>query len=87
LGDISFWFFEGVIPMTTTVMAHLPADQPKRLLIETFDRVYDHANQVMTDEWKKVNFTIISAGHLFQTHCTDSRRVLVSEIPLAEPVA
>ncbi len=41
--------------MTTTVLAHLPHDQLKRLLIETFDRVYDHENKVMTNEWRKVD--------------------------------
>lgn len=69
--------------MTTTVLAHLPADQPKRLLIESFDRVYDHDKKVMTDEWRKSDWTIIAAGALCQTYCTDTRRVLISEIPLA----
>ena len=69
--------------MTTTVLAHLPPDQPRRLLIETFDRVYDPDKQAMTDEWKKVDFRFVDAGCLMQTHCTDSRRVLISEVPLA----
>lgn len=69
--------------MTTTVLAHLPPDQPKRLLIETFDRVYDPVKEVMTNEWKKVDYTFINAGQLYQTYCTDSRRVLISEVPLA----
>ncbi len=70
--------------MTTTVLAHLPPDQKKRLLIETFDRVYDHQQQTMTDEWAKVDYRFIDAGALFHTYCTDSRRVLISEVPLAE---
>lgn len=69
--------------MTTTVLAHLPPDRPRRLLIETFDRVYDHEKQVMTDEWKKVDSRFVSAGQLMQTYCTDSRRVLISEVELA----
>jgi len=71
--------------MTTTVLAHLPPDQPRRLLVETFDRVYDLDKQVMTDEWKKVDFSFVDAGRLFQSYCTDSRRILISEVPLAEP--
>ncbi len=70
--------------MTTTVLAHLPLNQKKRLLIETFDRVYDHTKQVMTDEWIKVDFRFVDAGALFQSYCTDSRRMLISEVPLAE---
>ena len=70
--------------MTTTVFAHLPVGQPKRLLIETFDRVYDHEKKVMTDEWKKVDYSFVEAGHLYQSYCTDSRRVLISEVPLAD---
>lgn len=69
--------------MTTTVLAHLPKDQPKRLLIETFDRVYDPTTHNMTDEWKKSDFVFIDAGTLYQTYCTDSRRILISEVPLA----
>lgn len=71
--------------MTTTVIAHLPADQPKRLLIETFDRVYDFDEKTMTNEWKKVDYVFVAAGALYQTYCTDSRRVLISEVALAEP--
>ena len=70
--------------MTTSVLAHLPPDQKKRLLVETFDRVYDHENKIMTNEWKKVDYVFIEAGRLYQTYCTDSRRVLISEVPLAE---
>ena len=70
--------------MTTSVIAHLPANQPRRLLIEIFDRVYDHDKKVMTDEWRKVDHTFVDAGHLYHGYCTDSRRVLVSEVPLAE---
>lgn len=70
--------------MTTSVFAHLPKDQKRRLLIETFDRVYDHDKQVMTDEWRKVDYRFVDAGDLMQTYCTDSRRVLISEVPLAE---
>lgn len=70
--------------MTTTVLAHLPPDQKKRLLVETFDRVYDHDKQVMTDEWRQVDTRIVDAGQLMQTYCTDTRRVLISEIPLTD---
>jgi hypothetical protein len=69
--------------MTTTVIAHLPANQPRRLLIEIFDRVYDHEKKVVTDEWKKVDYSFVDAGHLYHGYCTDSRRVLISEVPLA----
>ncbi len=70
--------------MTTTVIAHLPVGQPRRLLIETFDRVYDREKQVLTDEWKKVSYVFVDAGNLYQTYGTDSRRILISEVPLAE---
>lgn len=70
--------------MTTTVIAHLPANQPKRLLVETFDRVYDHEKKAMTDEWRKADWCFVEAGALYQTYCTDTRRVLISEVPLAE---
>ena len=70
--------------MTTTVLAHIPPDQKKRLLVETFDRVYDHDKQVMTDEWRQVDTRIVDAGQLMQTYCADTRRVLVSEIPLTD---
>lgn len=70
--------------MTTTVIAHLPPDQKKRLLVETFDRVYDHENKVMTDEWRKSDWYFVEAGRLCQTYCTDTRRVLISEVPLAD---
>jgi len=70
--------------MTTTVIAHLPPDQKKRLLVETFDRVWDSDKQAMSNEWKKVDYTFVPAGALYQTYCTDSRRVLISEVPLAE---
>lgn len=65
------------------MIAHLPANQPRRLLIESFDRVYDPEKKVMTDEWKKVDHVFVAAGHLFHGYCTDSRRVLISEVPLA----
>jgi hypothetical protein len=70
--------------MTTTVIAHLPKDSPRRLLIEYFDRVYDADKQVMTDEWRKATYTFVEAGQLYQGYCTDTRRVVISEVPLAE---
>ncbi len=70
--------------MTTTALAHLPPDQKKRLHIVTFDRVYDHDKQVMTDEWRQVDERIVDAGQLFQGHCTDCRKVMIGEIPLAD---
>lgn len=69
--------------MTTTIIAHLPPDQPRRLLIETFDRVYDAEAKAMTDDWKKVDHRFVDAGCLFHSYCTESRRVLISEVPLA----
>lgn len=70
--------------MTTTVFAHLPPDQKKRLRIVTFDRVYDYDKKVMTDEWEQVDERIVGAGQLYQGYCTDTRKVMIGEIPLAD---
>ena len=72
--------------MTTTVLVHLPPNQKeKRLLIETFDRVYDHDKR--RSEWQKVDYVFVQAGSLYQTYCTDTRRVLISEVPAASEVS
>jgi hypothetical protein len=62
--------------MTTTVIVH---NAHRDVTVITEDRVYDHAAAKMTDEWQATNRAHISAGQLYQTYCTDTRRIVVVE--------
>lgn len=65
--------------MTTTILVH---NGHRAVDVETVDRVYDHEKQVMTDEWKSADKTTVRPGTLYQTYCTDTRKVVIHEPPI-----
>ena len=62
--------------MTTTVLVH---NNHRKVRVLTEDRVYDHEKQVVTDEWRDAGSVDIEPGQLYQTYCTDTRRVTIVE--------
>lgn len=65
--------------MTTTILIH---NGHRAVDVENVDRVYDHDKDVMTDEWKSAGVVTIQPGTLYQTYCTDTRKVVVHEPPI-----
>lgn len=61
--------------MTTLVIVH---NAHRKVVVNTLDRVYDHENKVMTDDWTRTSF-VVEPGNLYQTYCTDTRKIEVVE--------
>lgn len=65
--------------MTTTVIVH---NSHRAVTVETVDRVYDHDKRVMTDEWKSAGIVTVLPGQLYQSYCTDTRKLIIHEPPI-----
>lgn len=66
--------------MTTRVAIACPDNSHWSLEIVTQDKVYDHAEEKMTDEWRKVGSITIRPGGKHETYIHDSRRLLIQEV-------
>lgn len=62
--------------MTTTIIVH---NGHRTVTIKESDRAYDHDAKKLTDNWKETNRIVVQPGQLFQTYCTDTRRVEIVE--------
>lgn len=62
--------------MTTTVIVH---NAFKSVRVITEDRVYDHDKNALSDAWKHSGAQYVAPGQLYQTYCTDTRRVIILE--------
>ncbi len=62
--------------MTTTILVH---NGHHSVRVTTEDRVWDAEKKVLTDDWVHVGTQYVAAGQLYQTYCTDTRRVTVFE--------
>lgn len=62
--------------MTTTVLVH---NGHRSVRVITEDRVWDAEKNALSDEWKQVGAQFVAAGQLYQTYCTDTRRLVIVE--------
>lgn len=62
--------------MTTTVLVH-NGHRPVRVIAE--DRVWDAEKDALSDDWREAGAVDIAAGQLYQTYCTDTRRLVIVE--------
>jgi hypothetical protein len=62
--------------MTTTVLVH---NGHRSVRVITEDRVWDPEKKALSDTWKEVSSHDVAAGHLYQTYCTDTRRLTIVE--------
>jgi hypothetical protein len=62
--------------MTTTVFVHNPH---RSVRVITEDRVWDEERKALSDLWKETGVQYVASGQLFQTYCTDTRRITVVE--------
>lgn len=64
--------------MTTTVLVH---NGHRKVRVITEDRLWDHDKQALSDAWKEASTYDVEPGALFQTYCTDTRRLTIVEPP------
>lgn len=62
--------------MTTTVLVH---NSHRSVRVITEDRVWDADKQALSDTWTEAGSVDIAAGQLYQTYCTDTRRIAIVE--------
>lgn len=62
--------------MTTTVLVH-NGHRPVRVITE--ERAWDAEKNALSDNWLETGTVDIAAGQLFQTYCTDTRRLVIVE--------
>lgn len=62
--------------MTTTVLVH---NGHRAVSVVTEDRVWDAEKQALSDNWRAVDSVVIKPGVLYQTYCTDTRRLTIIE--------
>jgi hypothetical protein len=62
--------------MTTTVIVH---NGHRAVRVVTEDLRWDVEKQMLSDEWTEVGSQDIPAGQLYQTYCTDTRRLMIVE--------
>jgi hypothetical protein len=65
--------------MTTTVLVH---NGHRKVRVITEDRVWDAEKQALSDDWKETGTTDVDSGVLFNTYCTDTRRLVIVEPPI-----
>jgi hypothetical protein len=70
-----------LLKMTTTVLIH---NGHRDVRVITEDRVWDADKKTLSDEWREVGTVDIKPGQLYQTYCTDARRLTIVEPLLAE---
>lgn len=68
--------------MTTTVLVH---NGHRSVRVITEDRVWDSDKQALTDDWREAGTVDVLAGQLYQTYCTDTRRLSIVEPPEDKP--
>ncbi len=62
--------------MTTTVLVH---NGHRTVRVITEDSVWDAEKGAPTNEWCRADAVDIPAGVLYQTYCTDTRRITIVE--------
>jgi hypothetical protein len=63
--------------MTTTVLVH---NGHRDVLVKTEDRVWDADKNALSDDWSQNEpYYRVLAGQLYQTYCTDTRRLVIVE--------
>jgi hypothetical protein len=62
--------------MTTTVLIH---NGHRSVRVLTEDRQWDVEKNAISDVWKDAGSVDVPAGALYQTYCTDTRRVTIVE--------
>ncbi len=62
--------------MTTTVLVH---NSHRKVTVITEDRLWDSEKQALSDQWCETEKFDVMPGVLFQTYCTDSRRLTIVE--------
>jgi hypothetical protein len=65
--------------MTTTVIVH---NSHRNVRIITEEQVYDRDKKTMTDEWRVIDTYDLMSCTLYQTYCTDTRRLVIIEPPI-----
>jgi hypothetical protein len=62
--------------MTTTVLVH---NGHRSVRVITEDRVWDAEKNALSDDWREAGTVDIATGKLYQTYCTDTRRLVIVE--------
>jgi hypothetical protein len=62
--------------MTTTVLVH---NGHRLVRVITEDRVWDAEKNALSDEWVRAGAVTVGRGQLYQTYCTDTRRITIVE--------
>lgn len=70
--------------MTTTILVH---NAHRAVNVVSEDRVWNPQTQALTDDWHEVYKHSVEPGQLYQTFCTDTRRVTIIERPIERMVA
>ena len=72
--------------MTTSVLIHCQPQDRYRVKVECLDRQWYTARNALSDEWKETGEPyFVEPGHQMQTYCTDTRKLVITEVPLPEP--
>lgn len=62
--------------MTTTVLVH---NGHRAVRVTTEDLVWDAEKNALSNDWAPSGSFDVAAGQLFQTYCTDTRRLVIVE--------
>lgn len=62
--------------MTTTVLVH---NGHRLVRVITEDRVWDAEKNMLSEDWTAAGTVDVAPGQLFQTYCTDTRRLTIVE--------
>lgn len=62
--------------MTTTILVH---NSHRKVRVLTEDRIWDPVKKALSDDWTKATSVDLDPGALYQTYCTDTRRVTIIE--------
>jgi len=62
--------------MTTTVLVH---NGHRKVRVITEDRVWDAEKNALSEDWKEASTHDVEPGQLYQTYCTDTRRLTIVE--------